>query len=105
MREALERKPASIENLYSFERPNFTFRYEEFDKRIDPEGSEVGEVTCRVGKNPDVEINYVEGAFTEFGINYLGRIEVTHLEGDTAKTFIIRLIGDLTYDPAGISNS
>ena len=94
-----------VVNLYDFEKDNFSFKYVEYDEHVDAlNPATISEIECEIeGKKPRVDIDYVEGAFTEHGINYLGYVSVKH--NMTGKTFYIKLIGELTYDPAGVTTS
>lgn len=94
-----------VVNLYDFEKDMFSFKYVEYDEHVDAlNPATISEIECEIeGKKPRVDIDYVEGAFTEHGINYLGYVSVKH--NMTGKTFYIKLIGELTYDPAGVTTS
>jgi hypothetical protein len=93
----------SVPNLYQYEDELFTFKYVEYDDRVDPNKGEVSEIECEPDDRPKVDIEFVEGNFTEFGINYLGKIVVNHVLEN--KFFEIKIIGEWTYDPAGVTTS
>lgn len=95
----------SVPNLYDFNPPEFAFKYVEYDTHVDAQNpATTSEIGCEIeDAAPKVDIDYVDGAFTEHGINYLGYVTVHHVM--QRKTFCIKLIGELTYDPAGVTTS
>jgi len=57
------------------------------------------------GSKPNVQVEYVNEKFNEFGINYVGMIKVVHKDERPPKPFVIKVPGELSYDPAAITKS
>jgi hypothetical protein len=90
-------------NLFAYDHPSFRFFYTENDAKCDFGEPTLSEVECDVDNAPHVQIEYVNQTFNEFGINYLGKIIVRHTMKNVECT--IRMIGEWTYDPAGVTTS
>jgi len=52
--------------------------------------------------HPEIRVKFDNTPFVEWGINYLGKIVVQH---PSNAQFFIRMIGEWTYDPAGVTTS
>lgn len=69
------------------------------------EGEVVATLEASVAERPNVAVEFVNEKFNEFGINYLGRIKVLHKDEKPERSFSIKIPGELTYDPAGITGN
>ena len=59
---------------------------------------------CEVDRplNPKPRVSFDNTPFVEWGINYLGKIVIEHPDN---QKYSIRMIGEWTYDPAGVTKS
>ena len=94
----------SVVNLYEFKNDVFKFFYCENDDRCDEGKPTLSAVECEIDSplHPRTSVRFDNNPFVEWGINYLGKIIVTH-PGN--RQFCIRMIGEWTYDPAGVTTS
>ena len=92
-----------VANLYEFKGNEFKFFYTEADASCDQGNPTLAVVECEVENTlRAASVRFENIPFVEYGINYLGKIVVTH-SGN--REFIIRMIGEWSYDPAGVTTS
>lgn len=102
--DVLSFKLDKVANLYEFAHKIFTFFYTENDYSCDHGSPTKSTVECEVDTplrdSPIVKFDNLP--FVEYGINYLGKIIVQH---KNKPELYIRMIGEWTYDPAGVTTS
>lgn len=91
-----------VVNLYEYKDDNFKFYYTENDSSCDSGSPTLAVVESDVDSPPKVSIKFDNKPFVEWGINYLGKIVVEH---PGRGPLFIRMIGEWTYDPAGVTTS
>ena len=86
-----------VPNLYTLENNTFVFLYKE--------GDTIGEFECEfedTEKPKGISITWDNQPFVELGLNYLGKIIITHPDSSQCS---IKMIGEWSYDPAGVTTS